>query len=1289
MSRLVFGFSVTTRNYLLTFRFKESYMYKPTYNFKIRQRIFLACLCVCLLTGISFLINYKTQAEIKNNSSENYKNNYALKSFSAPQRESAQDVNVGERTSVWLKLQPGKSLDTTFYGTDSAISTLRSDLAEPLSQASTDINADGYADLISGFRNAAGGGLIALHRASRDAFEPQTEETLAGLRRGVFPATFEKDALVLDVPTAPDFILTGKFSQDSAVDLVFASRGGRVIYLMTSDGKGGFNAPQEISVGGGEITALAAEKIDNTQAYAGIVAAVSNGKSSTLLVYSGKAELLKTTPQSIPVESPVDSLILAKKDYSISAIDLFGLADGKLFTVSNIANSRGGINSVNLPYRAVDFAVGEFIRDRRGKAEIAVLSETGDVSYLTNGTLDTRPFTTKEMQDFQRRGLRGFGSILKPETDNLADNWTEAESQNLGVYALGGNHSGILRKAYITGNETEDLMVVNEQAKRVQILFKEPNTDENRTTFTGETEIQNVDFAGTPGSVLPMRLNVMAQQGFVVLNKGSLEPSTVIAAPNVTFNVSKTTDGNDGACNADCSVREAVVAANAAAGTDMVMLLTGTHQLTIDLAGTENVAAEGDLDVTQSLTVVGNGAANSIVQAGTTNANGIDKVFSVNPTFTVPMASSFSSLQMRFGRNPGTFAGDGYGGAVDQELSGTGTMVLSGVTMDSNSTTDGPGGAVAYTQSAAGAGNVSLTNVTITNNVSRRVPVTGSFGGGIFNGVNTPLAITTANVSNNSIPAANPNSNGGGMFINTSTTATFTFSSLTLSGNSLSGQGGGMYTGQGTTINPPTIISNNSATGAGQGGGIYEVLTGETLTISKATMVGNNAAVQGGAIYLQGGTLSMSFSRIVGNISPSFNGLSAVAGTTANVENNWWGCNTGPSAAPCDIAGGGGAVDFNPWLRYTHTASPSSIVVGQSTTLTASFLTNSDNVAVAVGNLDVLIGLPIAFNTPVRGTISGAQPTIQASGTATATFTATSAGAGSANAAVDNGTATANIAIGMAATTTTITSDNPDPSVVGQTITVNYTVAVNAPGMGTPTGNVTVSDGVNSCTGTVAAGTCNVALTTVGARTLTATYAGDANFTGSSDTEPHQVNPANTTTIITAESADPTSQGQVFTVFYAVAVTAPGAGTPTGTVTVTDGVNSCMGTVAAGQCSLFLNTAGMRTLVATYGGNASFNGSVSPGEPHTVLPILAAPANISGRVQTASGRGIANARVTMTDENGQVVTAVSNGFGYFSFSDIQTGETYIFNVRHKEYQFATQVITVQEDITDLTITATN
>ncbi len=133
-------------------------MKKSTYKFNGRQRLLLALLCVGLLTGISFLVNYKTRAESEKDNLQSQKNNYALKSFSVPRRESLSAVNVGERTSVWLKLQAGKPLDTTFYGRDAAISALQSNLAEPTSQASADINADGYPDLISGFRNAAGGG---------------------------------------------------------------------------------------------------------------------------------------------------------------------------------------------------------------------------------------------------------------------------------------------------------------------------------------------------------------------------------------------------------------------------------------------------------------------------------------------------------------------------------------------------------------------------------------------------------------------------------------------------------------------------------------------------------------------------------------------------------------------------------------------------------------------------------------------------------------------------------------------------------------------------------------------------------------------------------------------------------------------------------------------------------------------------------------------------------------------------------------------------------------------------
>jgi hypothetical protein len=179
--------------------------------------------------------------------------------------------------------------------------------------------------------------------------------------------------------------------------------------------------------------------------------------------------------------------------------------------------------------------------------------------------------------------------------------------------------------------------------------------------------------------------------------------------------------------------------------------------------------------------------------------------------------------------------------------------------------------------------------------------------------------------------------------------------------------------------------------------------------------------------------------------------------------------------------------------------------------------------------------------------------------------------------------------VNKAGTTTTLT-DTPDPSVYGQPYTVNFSVVAVTPGAGTPTGNVTVSDGVNTCTAPVAVGTCTLPSTVAGSRTLTATYTGDGNYTGSSGTTTHTVNKADTTTTVSGPT-HPTVVGQSYTVNFTVASLVAGVGTPTGNVTVSDGVNTCTATVAAGTCSLTATTLGPRTLTATYAGDGNFNGS--------------------------------------------------------------------------------------------------
>jgi hypothetical protein len=92
-----------------------------------------------------------------------------------------------------------------------------------------------------------------------------------------------------------------------------------------------------------------------------------------------------------------------------------------------------------------------------------------------------------------------------------------------------------------------------------------------------------------------------------------------------------------------------------------------------------------------------------------------------------------------------------------------------------------------------------------------------------------------------------------------------------------------------------------------------------------------------------------------------------------------------------------------------------------------------------------------------------------------------------------------------------ITSDSPDPSLAGQAVAVSFTVSPAAPAIGTPTGSVTVGDGSGAtCSAALSAGTgsCSLTLSVVGARTLTASYSGDALFNPASGTAPHQVNAA-------------------------------------------------------------------------------------------------------------------------------------------------------------------------------------
>jgi len=85
----------------------------------------------------------------------------------------------------------------------------------------------------------------------------------------------------------------------------------------------------------------------------------------------------------------------------------------------------------------------------------------------------------------------------------------------------------------------------------------------------------------------------------------------------------------------------------------------------------------------------------------------------------------------------------------------------------------------------------------------------------------------------------------------------------------------------------------------------------------------------------------------------------------------------------------------------------------------------------------------------------------------------------------------------------------------------------------------------------------------------------------------------------------------------------------------------------------------------------------------------AATVSVSGRVVSSVGRGISNAQVSLTDQNGDVRNTRTNTFGYYRFSNVVAGQTYVLNVSHKRYQSVTRVASLVEDTSEFNFTVAN
>jgi CSLREA domain-containing protein len=213
----------------------------------------------------------------------------------------------------------------------------------------------------------------------------------------------------------------------------------------------------------------------------------------------------------------------------------------------------------------------------------------------------------------------------------------------------------------------------------------------------------------------------------------------LVSSPALGAVITPSTFGDENGGGTDCSLREAILAANtdsafggcpAGGGADTIPLGAGTYGLSIPPGTTGDGSLEGDLDVAGPLTITHTGLAPAVIDGG-----GIDRVVQVLPTGDL----TASGLTIRNGRTTQSGAG----------IRNEGNLNLSNATLTGNETTASFGGGIANTST----GTLVLTDVTISGNRAE------NDSGGLDQGPGGQANLNNVTITGNT---ADTDGNGGG-----------------------------------------------------------------------------------------------------------------------------------------------------------------------------------------------------------------------------------------------------------------------------------------------------------------------------------------------------------------------------------------------------------------------------------------------------------------------------------------------------------------------------------------------
>lgn len=776
------------------------------------------------------------------------------------QASTASDVTV--HTSA-LNLQDGREFRGTYVGPSAFVRFMKSGTAVPLTLVSDDFDRDGVEDLISGYAIPGGGGLITLRRGNREALAPQDAETIRQIAAGRFPPPFHSRAKVFEVPVAPEFMEAGDFNRDGHSDLIITARGSAAVFLIEGDGVGEFRPARKLELPGVATTMVVGE-INEWDGIPDVIVGVSGGNGPQVAIYQGGAGRIGDDIVSVSLPSDPAAFALAQLD-DAGPLDLAVATGNRVVVIHGRASGTAAplriTEAISMPSAAVGLAAGEFILDRDGRTELAILTQDGSVQLMTRGMLDTRPLSDAERAE-QRRLLEAEGTAglsearigpLKSTQTGVTQSWVAADRLNI------SGSKKIFSRSRLSTQPGDELLVSDATGRRLQVVRMADGI------IRGDSV--DLEVEGVAVAALSMRLNVDGRPDLVILRAGEVNPSYLITLAAVTFTVNSTADTvdatpGDGSCadaGGNCTLRAAVMEANALAGADMIVFSPSTNgiPITLSITGSEGAvtgseANMNDLDINEALTITGNGPANTIVQAGASTATGIDRVFQVNAARNATFDSSIVGLTVRHGRSATSRGGGIRFSGENQSLpifTFDGTLVIDNCVFTANESA-ALGGGIFSEQ-----GVITITNTEISSNTS----LDGG-GGGIFHhserdAPSTVFTMTgctvTGNQAQDAVNDALNTGNGGGVGVDGE--SFHVIQSTNISGNQAEHDGGGMLLRGVTSIPGDTLVSGNTA--GRNGGGIYHDLepvfvgpSGDS-SLSGVTITGNTAVVSGGAIF--------------------------------------------------------------------------------------------------------------------------------------------------------------------------------------------------------------------------------------------------------------------------------------------------------------------------------------------------------------------------------------------------------------------------------------------------------